>query len=61
MHVQPSVNNIAVMPLDVVANAILPSDHSLARIRLIRAPVPPVAFKNNIPPSSLLIIEQKRL
>ena len=41
--VQPPVNNVAAMSLDAVANAILPSDRSLARIRLIKKvlPVPP--------------------
>jgi len=34
--VQPPVNNVAAIPLDAVANAILPSDHSLARIILIK-------------------------
>ena len=33
--VRPPVNSVAAMPLDAVANAILPSDRSCARIRLI--------------------------
>ena len=36
-NVQPPVNNVAAIPLDAVANAILPSDHSLARMRLIKS------------------------
>ena len=61
-NVWPPVNNVGAMPLDAVANAILPSDHSLARIRLIRKvlPAPPGASKSNILPSLLLIIEQKQ-
>ena len=61
--VQPPVNNVAAIPLDAVANAILPSDRSFARIRLIKnvLPVPPGASKNNIPPSLLSIMEQKLL
>ena len=61
-NLRPPVNNVAAMPLDAVANAILPSYRSFARIRLIEKvlPVPPGASKNNIPPSSLLIIEQKQ-
>ena len=60
-NVRPPVNNEAAMLLDAIANAILPSDHSLARMRLIKKvlPVPSGASKNNIPPSSPLIIEQK--
>ena len=60
-NVRPPVNSVAAMPLDAVANAILPSDHSFARIRLIKKvlPVSPGASKNKIPPSSLLIIELK--
>ena len=50
-NVQPPVSKVAAMPLDAVANAILPSDRSLARMRLIKKalPVPPGASKNNIP------------
>ena len=61
-NVWPPVNKVAAIPLDAVANAILPSDHSLARMRLIKnvLPVPPGASKNNIPPSSPSIIEQKQ-
>ena len=61
-NVRPPVNNVAAMPLDAVASAILPSDYSLARIRLIKKvlPVPPGASKNNILPSPLSIIEQKQ-
>ena len=61
-NVRPPVNSIAAMPLDAVASAILPSDHSLARIRLIKKVLPVLlgAPKNNIPPSSLSIIEQKQ-
>ena len=41
----PPVNSVAAIPLDAVANAILPSDRSFARIRLIKnvLPVPPGA------------------
>ena len=44
-NVGPPVNNVAAIPLDAVANAILPSDHSFAKIRLIKnvLPVPPGA------------------
>ena len=61
-NVWPPVNKVAAMPLDAVANAILPSDHSLARMRLIKKvlPVPPGASKSNILPSSPSIIEQKQ-
>ena len=50
--VQPPVNNIAAIPLDAVANAILPSDRSLAKIKFIKKvlPVPPGASKNKMPP-----------
>ena len=34
--VRPPVNNVAAIPLDAVANAILPSDRSFAKIRLIK-------------------------
>ena len=59
--VRPPVNSVAAMPLDAVANAILPSDQSFARIRLIKKvlPVPPGASKNNMPPSLLSTMEQK--
>ena len=42
-NVWPPVNNVAAVLLDAVANAILPSDRSLARIKLIEKilPVPP--------------------
>ena len=48
--VRPPVNNVAAIPLDAVANAILPSDQSFARIRLIRnvLPVPPEASKSTM-------------
>ena len=51
-NVQPSVNNVGAISLDAVANAILPSDHSIAIISLIKKllPVPPGASKSNIPP-----------
>ena len=54
-NMRPPVSGIVAMPLDTVArqaSAILPSDHSLDRIRLIKEvlPVPPGASKNNIPP-----------
>ena len=47
-NVQPPVNSVAVMPLEAVVNATLPSDCYLARIRLIKKviPVPPRALKN---------------
>ena len=35
-NVWPPVNNVAAIPLDVVANAILSSDHNLARMSLIK-------------------------
>ena len=35
-NVQPPVNNVAAIPQDAVANAILPSERSFARIRLIK-------------------------
>ena len=35
-NVCPPVNNVVGFPLDVVANAILPSERSFARIRLIK-------------------------
>ena len=60
--VWPPINNVAAIPLDAVANAILPSDRSLARMRLIKnvLPVPPGASKNKMPPSFLSTIEQKQ-
>ena len=55
-NMQPPVNNVAAIPLDAVANAILLSEQSFARIRLIKKvlPVPPGASKNNMPPSLTL-------
>ena len=60
-NVRPPLNNVAAMPLDAMANAILPSDQSFARIILIKnvLPVPPGASKNNIPSSLPVIMEQK--
>ena len=34
-NVRPPINNVAAIPLDAVASAILPSDRSFAKIRLI--------------------------
>ena len=34
--VRPPVNKVATIPLDAAANAILPSDQSFAKIRLIK-------------------------
>ena len=47
-NVRPPVDSVAVMPLEAVVNATLPSDCCLARIRLIKKvfPVPPRALKN---------------
>ena len=61
-NVRPPINNVAAIPLDAVANAILSSDHNLARMSLIKKilPVPHGASKNKIPPSSLSIIERKQ-
>ena len=55
MYVQPPVNTVAAILLDEVANTILPSGQSFARIKVIRndLPVPPGACKNTIPPSFL--------
>ena len=49
---RPPVNNVAAMPLDAVANAILPSDRSFAKIRLIKKvlPVPPGTSKKTYHP-----------
>ena len=60
--VRPQVNNVVAIPLDALANAILPSDQSFARIRLIKKIllVPPRASKNTMPPSFLSIMEQKQ-
>ena len=62
MYVQPPVNTVAVILLDEVANTILPSGQSFARIRVIRNDllVPPGACKNTIPPLFLSIMEQKQ-
>ena len=60
-EVQPPVKSVAAIPLEAVANAILPSHLILARIRLIKnvLPVPPGASKKRIPLSFLSTKEQK--
>ena len=48
-NIRPPVNSVAVMSLEAVVNATLPSYCRLARKRLIKKvfPVPPRAFKHN--------------